>query len=160
MNECLSCRCLDVSLQNPLAAMMPPIQSRSWIAGVLLSGKYVLPAPFSICIGILPFQKPIDLNTSHVQGMPLVVKRNVPLDPLNVGFFCSYALVAQSDGRPNLVEKPWLSLFTIAGQAGAHYATLPSEKERKAPPAGELSREARDKRPRLIDPADHDPRPK
>jgi hypothetical protein len=92
------------------------IQKKDGAEGLVLSG-----CSHTVFNGKMG-KKHIDFRRSHIFGVAFVVKQDIASDPLNVGFFRSYAVVAQSDGRPHLIEKPRLFVIRIGGRTKAHHA--------------------------------------
>ena len=51
-------------------------------------------------------QKLLDLLSSHVTWMPFAVKENEAFDPAHVGLFSAYAIVPNTNGLTDLLQKP------------------------------------------------------
>ena len=52
-------------------------------------------------------QEPLDLRSSHVLGVLLAMKQNIPSDPVAVGRLGTNGIVFPPDGIPDLVEQLW-----------------------------------------------------
>jgi hypothetical protein len=62
-------------------------------------------------------QKLLDLLSSHVTWMPFAVKENETFDPAHVGLFSASAIVPDTHGLTDLLQKP--GCFGLAGDAMA-----------------------------------------